>query len=177
MTVSLTLSASNAATQLQPWRNSPSSSKDTDSDDAFAQLNSSVQAMQSNMFSSPLVGGATSGSASGADSVTATGATTSAVLQNELASLLNAATGSSASAPATNAQSAGGAHHGHHHAGASDSSSDSLTPTADQLIDPSAAQSTSATGTGLPQFLLAALADGQSQIPGSAQANTQSSAT
>jgi hypothetical protein len=173
MTVSLTLSANNAATQLQPWRNSPSSSKDTDSDDAFAQLNSSVQAMQSNMFSSPLVGGATSGSASGADSVTATGATTSAVLQNELASLLNAATGSSASAPATNAQSAGGAHHGHHHAGASDS----LTPTADQLIDPSAAQSTSATGTGLPQFLLAALADGQSQIPGSAQANTQSSAT
>jgi hypothetical protein len=74
-----------------------------------------------------------------------------------------------------------GAHHGHgHHGHGAGQASDSLTPTADQLIDPtgsvdsSAATEAETTAGGLPQYLLDALGDGSVSAQNSGSASAKS---
>lgn len=179
----ISTSSANSAIQLQQWRGSqsgPSTASPT-GDEAFAELESSVQAQQSSMFSSLLLGTTASSGVSGDTSSTAA-AGGSATLQSELSNLVNAATnglGSAADASTSAAdasQATGGAHHHHHHQGASsDTSTDSLTPTTDQLIDGNDPTTTSPTAGGLPQFLLDALASGQTPAGSSSQGNAQAS--
>ncbi len=156
--------------QLQQWRNAQASPDADSSSQAFAALESSVAEVQENAAAS-----ATDEAASGA---TATGASaTSAGLSADLQALLTAAAngGSSEASESNGTTTSGAVHHSHHHhGGGSNSATDALTPTADQLIDPTDASTSSTDGAGLPQFLLDALSSGQTTAQNPTTTQTQS---
>jgi hypothetical protein len=154
-----------------------------DSSSATASSTASVFSLQSDLTSllNAALGGASSPSLqSSASSVendlSGFSAFTNSASTNPLAGALNslldaAQTGDAASAKQAaqmliqdlqGGQGVAGADHGHHHHGGG--SSDDLTPTADQLIDPTASASQTQSAGGLPQALLDAL-DGDTTTP------------
>lgn len=155
-----------------------------------AAVSASVTTLQSDLSSllNAALGGASSSSLQSSataveNDLTGFAASGSSSSTNPLNTLLDAAqSGDAASAKQAaqtliqdlqGAQGAAGAHHGHHHHGGA--GSDDLTPTAEQLIDPTASASPTQSVAGLPQALLDALDTAAATNPNAMTGGTTSS--